>query len=112
MLFTGGHINDKEYLKKEGIDTYSVSRKISQMYAEMIFKYGYVHCDPHPGNVLVSKDVEGQPQIVLLDHGLYTVSFIEPPSPGRICGHYFRTLSSYVRHKKTRYNVKWSLVGH
>ena len=47
-----------------------------QMYADMIFKFGYVHCDPHPGNVLVKKDpVTGSPQIVLLDHGLYTVSF-------------------------------------
>ena len=46
------------------------------MYADMIFKFGYVHCDPHPGNVLVKKDpVTGCPQIVLLDHGLYTVSF-------------------------------------
>ena len=42
----------------------------------MIFKFGYVHCDPHPGNVLVRKDrATGRPQIVLLDHGLYTVSF-------------------------------------
>ena len=46
-----------------------------QMYADMIFKFGYVHCDPHPGNVLVRKDrATGRPQIVLLDHGLYTVS--------------------------------------
>ena len=45
------------------------------MYADMIFKFGYVHCDPHPGNVLVRKDrATGRPQIVLLDHGLYTVS--------------------------------------
>ena len=48
------------------------------MYADMIFKFGYVHCDPHPGNVLVRKDTAtGRPQIVLLDHGLYTVSFVE-----------------------------------
>ncbi|KAL5008761.1 hypothetical protein ScPMuIL_014342 [Solemya velum] len=36
----------------------------------MIFVQGYVHCDPHPGNVLVKKTKHG-PQIVLLDHGLY-----------------------------------------
>jgi len=39
----------------------------------MIFTNGFVHCDPHPGNLLVNflpnkKDFE----IVLLDHGLYT----------------------------------------
>ena len=40
----------------------------------MIFKHGYVHCDPHPGNVLVRKNERGETEIVLLDHGLYTVS--------------------------------------
>ena len=30
-----------------------------------------VHCDPHPGNVLVRARAGGQPQLVLLDHGLY-----------------------------------------
>ena len=43
------------------------------MYADMIFKHGYVHCDPHPGNVLVRKN-KGRDEIVLLDHGLYSVS--------------------------------------
>jgi len=41
------------------------------MYADMIFKFGYVHCDPHPGNVLVRKN-KGRDEIVLLDHGLYS----------------------------------------
>lgn len=47
----------------------------------MIFQCGFVHCDPHPGNILVrcpgARDGEGTGdgvQIVLLDHGLYTVS--------------------------------------
>ena len=42
------------------------------MYSKMIFDDGYVHCDPHPGNVLVSKSSSGGTEIVLLDHGLYT----------------------------------------
>lgn len=32
-----------------------------------------MHCDPHPGNILIKKTDDG-PQIILLDHGLYTVS--------------------------------------
>lgn len=68
----GGHVNDLEYIKANKIDPLDISKKIGQMYAEMIFRYGYVHCDPHPGNVLVQKDDNGNPQIVLLDHGLYT----------------------------------------
>ena len=39
------------------VDVYDVSRKIGQMYSKMIFDDGYVHCDPHPGNVLVSRQV-------------------------------------------------------
>ena len=56
------------------MDLLGISKNISQMYADMIFKYGYVHCDPHPGNVLVRKNANGKEEIVLLDHGLYTVS--------------------------------------
>ncbi len=37
----------------------------------MIFTIGLVHCDPHPGNVLVRKNQSGKAEIVLLDHGLY-----------------------------------------
>lgn len=40
----------------------------------MIFQYGHVHCDAHPGNILVRQHPnkpKGNPQIVLLDHGFY-----------------------------------------
>ena len=48
-----------------------------QMYADMIYKFGYVHCDPHAGNVLVRKNLRsGKDEIVLLDHGLYTVKTV------------------------------------
>jgi len=30
-----------------------------------------VHCDPHPGNIFVRRLPSGQPEIVLIDHGLY-----------------------------------------
>lgn len=45
----------------------------------MIFNNGYVHCDPHPGNVLVKKSDDEKVSIILLDHGLYLVS--NPLSP-------------------------------
>ena len=69
----GIHINDVKNLQKANMDLVGISNKISQMYADMIFKYGYVHCDPHPGNVLVRKNSNNTEEIVLLDHGLYTV---------------------------------------
>ena len=39
----------------------------------MIFVNGFVHCDPHPGNILVSKSKNDEVKITMLDHGLYQV---------------------------------------
>lgn len=47
-----------------------VATMMTRLFSSMIFIKGYVHCDPHPGNVLVEK-VNGRPQLILLDHGLY-----------------------------------------
>lgn len=52
-----------------------ISEKLGSLYSEMIFKYGFVHSDPHPGNLLINKDKNGQLNLILLDHGLYAVSF-------------------------------------
>ncbi|XP_054386886.1 aarF domain-containing protein kinase 1 isoform X3 [Pongo abelii] len=55
-------------------DFLKISRHLGKMYSEMIFVNGFVHCDPHPGNVLVRKHPStGKAEIVLLDHGLYQV---------------------------------------
>ncbi|RXG73307.1 putative aarF domain-containing protein kinase 1 [Armadillidium vulgare] len=67
----GGQVNDIKYMKSHDIDTLDVSRKLGELYAEMIFVNGFVHCDPHPGNVLVNK-LQNKTEIILLDHGLYT----------------------------------------
>jgi len=69
----GGQINDEKYLREHKIPTHEVAEKLGRLYSEMIFSHGFVHCDPHPGNLLVSKNpVDGSVQISLLDHGLYT----------------------------------------
>src|SRR5690349_4106869 len=39
-------------------------------FAEQIHIHGWIHSDPHPGNLLARK-VNGVTQLVLLDHGLY-----------------------------------------
>ncbi|XP_017384018.1 aarF domain-containing protein kinase 1 isoform X2 [Cebus imitator] len=55
-------------------DFLKISRHLGKIYSEMIFVNGFVHCDPHPGNVLVRKQPgTGKAEIVLLDHGLYQV---------------------------------------
>ncbi|XP_028574331.1 aarF domain-containing protein kinase 1 isoform X2 [Podarcis muralis] len=55
-------------------DFLKISYNLGKMYSEMIFVNGFVHCDPHPGNVLVKKcPSTGKTHIILLDHGLYQV---------------------------------------
>ncbi|XP_063804280.1 aarF domain-containing protein kinase 1 isoform X2 [Pseudophryne corroboree] len=68
----GGQVNDRQYMERHKIDVDQVSQALGKLYSEMIFVHGFVHCDPHPGNVLVrqSSDIKG-PEIILLDHGLY-----------------------------------------
>lgn len=68
---TGGMINDTKYIESQGIDKQQLTRRLSSLYCDMIFKHGHVHCDPHPGNILVKQTEKGA-QIILLDHGLYT----------------------------------------
>ncbi|XP_046747285.1 aarF domain-containing kinase 1 isoform X2 [Diprion similis] len=66
----GGHVNDVNYLKEHNVNPYEVSGKLGRLYSRMIFVDGFVHSDPHPGNILIrNKDHEAE--IVLLDHGLY-----------------------------------------
>ncbi|CAG2249912.1 ABC1 [Mytilus edulis] len=67
----GGKVDNREYMKQHKISVDEVSRDLGKLYSEMIFVHGYVHCDPHPGNVLVNKTAEGNTEIVLLDHGIY-----------------------------------------
>ena len=49
---------------------------LGRIYSEMIFKHGYVHSDPHPGNIFVRLTPDGNEEIILLDHGLYVVCFL------------------------------------
>ncbi|KAF8888371.1 hypothetical protein CPB84DRAFT_1749506 [Gymnopilus junonius] len=51
----------------------SIMQTMVELFSAQMFDWGWVHCDPHPGNVLVrpSPSHPSQPQLVLLDHGLY-----------------------------------------
>ncbi|XP_054547874.1 aarF domain-containing protein kinase 1 isoform X2 [Talpa occidentalis] len=70
----GGQVNDRDYMERNKIDVNEISRHLGKMYSEMIFVNGFVHCDPHPGNVLVRKHPDtGKTEVILLDHGLYQV---------------------------------------
>lgn len=67
----GACITDLNYMKNHNINRYDVSNKLGQLYSEMIFNTGFVHSDPHPGNIMVKKNNKNSVDIILLDHGLY-----------------------------------------
>ncbi|CAK9809304.1 AarF domain-containing kinase 1 [Anthophora plagiata] len=66
----GGQVDDLKYIQRNKLNPYEVSSKLGRLYSHMIFIVGFVHSDPHPGNVLVRKK-NNEAEIILLDHGLY-----------------------------------------
>lgn len=73
----GGQVNDLNYIKKHNIDPFEISDKLGQLYSSMIFINGFVHSDPHPGNIFVRKSNRGDCDVILFDHGLYAVSVVK-----------------------------------
>eukprot|EP01132_Coremiostelium_polycephalum_P000917 gene917-1158_t len=69
----GTKINNLKKLREMGLSEKTVIQRFIEICSEQIFIHGFTHSDPHPGNVLVRNHPldKRQPQIVLLDHGLY-----------------------------------------
>lgn len=68
----GCKITDHEGLRRLKINIAKLDVALVRAFAEQIFRTGFVHADPHPGNIFVRRDpCSGNPQLVLLDHGLY-----------------------------------------
>jgi aarF domain-containing kinase len=88
-------VSDIAGIRRLGLDPAEVARITLEAFAEQIYWHGFVHADPHPGNILIrvnpawqepSKDnkiidLHGaglehdqeipKTQVVILDHGLY-----------------------------------------
>ncbi|XP_036904779.1 uncharacterized aarF domain-containing protein kinase 5 isoform X2 [Sturnira hondurensis] len=79
----GCKVNDVEAIKSMGLAVRDVAEKLIQAFAEQIFYTGFIHSDPHPGNVLVRKGPDGKAQLVLLDHGLY--QFLDEKDRSALC---------------------------
>nr|XP_032816131.1 uncharacterized aarF domain-containing protein kinase 5 isoform X3 [Petromyzon marinus] len=67
----GCKVNDVDSIQRQGLSLQDVAGKLIAVFAEQIFSTGFIHADPHPGNVLVRKEKNGKAGLVLLDHGLY-----------------------------------------
>jgi aarF domain-containing kinase len=54
-----------------GLSLTPVMQTMVDLFSAQMFLWGLVHCDPHPGNIFVRRLPSGQPELVLIDHGLY-----------------------------------------
>ncbi len=62
----GFRFDDKESIFENNIDFKGVIAKLVDFYTTQMLINGYFHADPHPGNLLVSKEGE----LILLDFGM------------------------------------------
>ena len=54
-----------------GLSPADVMRTMVDLFSAQLFQFGWVHCDPHPGNIFIRRLPSGKAELVLIDHGLY-----------------------------------------
>mgnify|MGYP003684359835 CR=1 FL=1 len=85
----GAKLDDPRALAAIGVRSADVAPLLTSAFAAMVFEHGFVHCDPHAGNLLARPmptdnigghrrgqghnqgAAAGGAQLVLLDHGMY-----------------------------------------
>jgi len=61
-------INDVATIEQAGLRTSKISQKLLECFFTQIVQYGFVHIDPHPGNVGIIADTG---KIVFYDYGMF-----------------------------------------
>lgn len=61
----GRHMSDRASVEAAGWEVDALVRRATDLYLDMIFRYGVFHADPHPGNFLLP----GQGRLAILDFG-------------------------------------------
>lgn len=65
-------LTKKEELLQKEFDLTLMMTQYIKLFGRQIFRYGFVHSDPHPGNLIARINNKGKQELVLLDHGIYT----------------------------------------
>jgi predicted unusual protein kinase regulating ubiquinone biosynthesis (AarF/ABC1/UbiB family) len=67
----GIKITDYQAISDAGIDRAQVARRVFRIYLQQIFRDGFFHADPHPGNLFVSPERDGKGwRLVFVDFGM------------------------------------------
>jgi predicted unusual protein kinase regulating ubiquinone biosynthesis (AarF/ABC1/UbiB family) len=64
----GIKINDVSRLNDDLVDKVQLSVNLLKMFVVMITKYGFLHADPHPGNLAIDELMKN---IILYDYGIF-----------------------------------------
>lgn len=69
----GARVNDIQTITNWRFSTANIAGTIYKIFGDMIYVHGFIHCDPHPGNLMVRPDPLNHQdyQVVILDHGMY-----------------------------------------
>lgn len=70
-IFTGKYNASDEENTGMGLREAYVMTTVNDDFSSQMFKWGFVHCGPHPSNIFVRRHPTAKRQIVLVDHGLY-----------------------------------------
>lgn len=104
----GVKCNNIEEISKMGFKFSNIMNTVISLFGYQIFVSGFVHCDPHPGNLLVRPHPRNNKdyQLVFLDHGLY----IEEPNKFRKEYSIFWT-SMFIQDIATLYKIseEWGI---
>src|SRR4029077_14889787 len=52
-MIKGVPLDQSQELAAAGFDLNEVARRGAELYLSMIFKHGFFHADPHPGNIVI-----------------------------------------------------------
>lgn len=66
----GTPINQMEQLKALGIDIKKLAREGVEIFFTQVFDDGFFHADMHPGNILVTQDIDPKGRYAALDFGI------------------------------------------
>ncbi|KAB5547102.1 ABC1 family-domain-containing protein [Coniochaeta sp. 2T2.1] len=89
-----------------GVATKDVMTTMVDLFSAQIFKWGVVHCDPHPGNIFIRRLPGGKAEMVLIDHGLYVYM---SPKFRREYGEFWKAMMTFDNATMTRITEEWGI---
>lgn len=89
-----------------GLSTREVMTTMVDLFSAQIFKWGVVHCDPHPGNIFIRRLPNGHSELVLIDHGLYVYM---SPKFRHEYGTFWKALMTFDNKTITKVTDEWGI---